>query len=767
MPENTDIQFNKLHEIYRQNITSGMVKYLADELHVSTEALVTLGVGYNYAQGAFTFPERDTEGNIIGLSHRYVNGKKACESGSKRGLIYALNPSYLSGKKKYESGSHNWYKLQKGNGISCPICGHDNWCMVSAVSPENPPAVCCGRVQQNSVAELGMGWLHILRPEGDLRQANQTILSGSDYPVLIVEGLSDVAAAYDLGLIAVGRPAASAGLKLLQNLPLAGRELIVVGEHDSGAGAVGMEQAFRVLRNVTPHIRKVMPPEGIKDFREWKNTGLTLGQFIQYADSNSDALMKGDVFDDDAAPTIAKAWIQTQIIDGLPSIRLYQGDWVQFQGNHYVKKDEDVLRGELYAYLDGKFYQNKTQNGGVEIKQFKASRSKVNDVFDALNQWCPIQQSPPLWLVGGKAHRPQDIIVFKNGFLDVNDFCDGKIKLHKPTTEYFTLNALPYNFDENARSKDWEQFLTGIFDDAEQVQLLAEWMGYLLVPDISYEKLMVLTGLPRSGKGTIMDATRAMLGHEQCAETSFQSLIGSFGYQPLIGKLAAFIGDAKSPKATESDSALEKILQITGGDPVTANKKYVSQLPTVQLYCRFTFAMNDLPAFSDFARALEARLLMLSFVHSYVGKEDRSLKYRLKADAAAGKLIMFALKGLKRLREQGQFTEPESSKDLLNGYRDVSVPTISFANECLDIEPDPNKWSPGMWAELGQIYDVWAGWCKDRGQRIGGRAQFTRWFQQAFPTVANQRRRIQTERFYGFAGVMIRPSALQRYVKGR
>ena len=158
---------------------------------------------------------------------------------------------------------------------------------------------------------------------------------------------------------------------------------------------------------------------------------------------------------------------------------------------------------------------------------------------------------------------------------------------------------------------------------------------------------------------------------------------------------------------------------------------------------------------------------MLSFVHSYVGKEDRGLKYRLKADAAAGKLIMFALRGLKRLRESGQFTEPESSKDLMTGYRDVSVPTFSFANECLEIESDASKWGPGMWVELGQLYDVWAGWCKERGQKIGGRAQFVRWFQQAFPTIMNQRRRIQTERFYGFAGVMIRPSAMQRYVKGR
>jgi hypothetical protein len=197
--------FAQLHEINRQNITPGMVKYLSDDLGVSVESLERLGVGYNYVKSAFTFPERDNVGEVIGLSYRYLSGKKGTEEGSKRGLTYILNPECKKGNTKYEAGNARWVKLDGGGGISCPICGHDNWCMVSSTDVHSPPAVNCCTQSVGSVATLGMGWLHILRQEGDTRKGTQTVLCSSSLPVLVLEGLSDVAAATDLGFVEIGR----------------------------------------------------------------------------------------------------------------------------------------------------------------------------------------------------------------------------------------------------------------------------------------------------------------------------------------------------------------------------------------------------------------------------------------------------------------------------------------------------------------------------------------------------------------------------------
>jgi putative DNA primase/helicase len=759
----------KLHETYRQNVTTGMATYLSDNLGVSVASLTALGLGYTFDKAAFTIPERDIKGNIIGLSYRFQNGKKGCEPGSKRGLVYPVNPDSIRGDKKIQSGYYGWVKLEKGKGLTCPICGKDDWCMVSALDPDNPPAVNCCRISAGSVSELGMGWLHILRPEGDTRnQIAGSSIMASEFPILVVEGMSDVAAAMDMGLVAIGRPSASAGLKLLKNAPLAGRKIIVVGERDAGAGEVGMEATFRVLKTISTDVRKVMPPVDIKDFRKWKLTGITRDQFLQYVDASAEFMMKGDVLESDVASSIAKQWIENdRTQEGVPTVRKHKGQWVNFTGTHYANYSEEKLRGDIYEYLEGKLYQQEDSNGNISIKPYKPTRAKINDILDALNQWCPVEQPVPSWLVEGKHQQPKDLIVFQNGILDVPAFVEGKIKLYDPTPSYFTFNALPYKFDEDAKSDLWTHFLKEVFHEPEQIDLLAEWMGYVCVPDLTFEKLMWFTGRPRSGKTTILDTIRAMLGPEQCAETSFQSLVGAFGFQPLMGKLVAMIGDAKTPRASESDSALEKILQVTGGDHVTINKKGVSQLASTQLYCRFTFAMNDLPIFTDFSRALEARLNILSFGKSFLGKEDRSLKVRLRREAASGRMTMFALNGLKRLRQNNQFTFPESSKDLTRQYSELSVPTIAFGCECLETESNSEKWTEGMWVSKDQVYDVWCAWCKARGQRCGGREQFGRWLQAAYPEIYTARRRIQCERTYGFAGVRIKESAIKNYLVKR
>ncbi len=81
---------------------------LAAELNATAEALQSLGVGYANAadlerwragfagdgpkpEGAWTFPERDGGGRIVGLSLRAPDGRKGFPKGAKRGLIIPAN----------------------------------------------------------------------------------------------------------------------------------------------------------------------------------------------------------------------------------------------------------------------------------------------------------------------------------------------------------------------------------------------------------------------------------------------------------------------------------------------------------------------------------------------------------------------------------------------------------------------------------------------------------------------------------------------------
>ncbi len=755
MPDPTPTQFANLFEVYRQNVYPAMLKALAEQLGVTTASLELIGIGYEFSGPSWVFPERDAESNIIGLVRRFNDGKKYVVPGSKRGLTYVVNQEYGKYEDRYVPGRHNWVRCSAG--LPCPICGRIKWCMVSAENIDNPAAVVCGK-EEGSIGPCGEGtFLHILKAEGNKSSHCDTVLPPTELPILIVEGQTDVIAALDLGFQAIGRPSAQGGLKILRGMPLHNRTVLVIGENDAGVGETGMESSFLTVSRMTQNVAKMLPPDGIKDLRAWIKSGLTQRQLLDEMNKAS-TTPAGDVFSDSVAYTVAKAWMEEELLnDGFPQIRLYKGQWLQYLDGRYKKRAIELLRGKLYKFLDGRQCKKIDCNGNITIVPYEPSRAKVSDIFDALNCWCPITKDPPLWLDDKEHPDPVNLISFKNGILNFDDYMNGEIILTPATPAFFNMNVVPYDFDPTLESEQWMDFLNDIFSgNQDKIDLLAEWMGYNCVPDMSHEKMMFFTGRPRSGKGTVMEAMRHMLGYEQCCESSFQSLCGQFGLQPLEGTLAAMIGDSKTPQAGQSSCALEKLLQIVGGDPVTINRKGITQLPTVQLKCRFTIAMNELPAFADHANALEPRLNLLHFENSYIGREDRFLKMRLNKEADAGKLINFALRGLKRLRENQKFTLPATSKVLQDQFKSISCPMHEFTAECCQFADDyPDRDPAAFWADKIQLFDVWRGWSRVNGRAGGSKAQFFQRFTAAHPSLVGDLQKLN--------GVGITQQAKQSY----
>lgn len=66
---------------------SDRIEKLAAILSVPTWALDTLHVGWD--GGAWTFPEQNHRGQIVGVNRRLLDGSKFCVIGSRRGLTYA------------------------------------------------------------------------------------------------------------------------------------------------------------------------------------------------------------------------------------------------------------------------------------------------------------------------------------------------------------------------------------------------------------------------------------------------------------------------------------------------------------------------------------------------------------------------------------------------------------------------------------------------------------------------------------------------------
>ncbi len=745
----------QLHKIYRNNLTRfpALVRELSDQLQVSALSLGQLEVGFNPDHNTWIWPERDDIGNVIGLGERYMDGSKYMVKGSKRGLIYAVNYE----KENYEK--KKWVRVGKEN--PCPLCGKADGCMYPENEYEQPAAIVCVHIIDGSSGPLSSnapGYLHILDPARNQNRIKQGTLAFSNLPVLVVEGASDTAAGMDLGFVTVGRPSAEGGIKLLVSL-LKNRAVCIVGENDSGAGRTGMESAFAGLQTGGGNsLSKILPPSQYKDLRQWKTeTGLTQEQLLDYIKSTGDSQLSPDIFGDDIAYNIANQWLrQENTKDGKLLLRIFRKGFVKFNGRCYEDLPSENVRGELYNYLSKKSYIGSDQS----IKVYKPTRNKVGDILDACNASCHIDGNPPCWLDKTDRPVPARLITFRNGILDVNDYLKGKVTLHNPTPDLFTFTVLPYDFNEDLTSTVWSNFLEDVFNgDKEKIRLLSQWFGYNCVPDLSYEKLMLFTGRPRSGKSTVLEALQAMLGDSNCCETSFQALGGAFGYQPLIGKLSAIIGDAKSPRTGEAEAVLEKILHITGGDAVSVNRKNISALPLVRLCCRFTIAMNDLPAFTDHSRALEYRTNILKFNNSYVGREDRTLKRRLQTEAQSGRMINFALKGLVDLYQSRDFVVPEESNSVMRTFRQLVSPICEFVGSC--VEKSETEGIP-----VTYLYDLWKWWCGREGRQQGLKSTFVRNFLAMIPEGVHIRERETGVSDEYIMGVKVTNWAGKEYLKG-
>lgn len=99
--------------------------------------------------------------------------------------------------------------------------------------------------------------------------------------IFVCEGPTDTAAAWQLGLFAIGRPSASGGLDILKKL-LPGRKIVIVSDADS-PGRIGAETLASEILPLVPSVKIIEPPN--KDIREWVCSGATRGDVDQLVEN--------------------------------------------------------------------------------------------------------------------------------------------------------------------------------------------------------------------------------------------------------------------------------------------------------------------------------------------------------------------------------------------------------------------------------------------------------------------------------------------------
>jgi putative DNA primase/helicase len=411
----------------------------------------------------------------------------------------------------------------------------------------------------------------------------------------------------------------------------------------------------------------------------------------------------------------------------------WEGSSFQMQADHeFTARLNDSCKASLDA-------EHEQQTNEKNPKHYRVTAAMTANVMQALKGMVLLPSkdvpSTPAWIGdAGQGWAAKDTLAFRDKLVHLPSILDGDTpELRDPTPLFFNTFALPFDFPAKPeKPAAWLDFLEELFPgDEASKELIQEWFGYIVSGDNSQEKMLAMIGPKRAGKGTIARILKALVGENNMAGPTLNSLASPFGLEPLLEKSLAVIDDARLGGRTDQAIVTETLLTISGKGTITVHRKHKNAI-TGELPTRIMLISNELPRIGDASGALSSRFLVLQFRNSFIGKEDHGLHARLERELPG--ILVWALMGLKRLRDRGRFVQPEAGRELVQELEELSSPVASFVgSECA---LDPRKGAPQASVECGVLYAKWREWCEQQGiEHPGDAANFGRKLKAAFPSV--------------------------------
>lgn len=432
----------------------------------------------------------------------------------------------------------------------------------------------------------------------------------------------------------------------------------------------------------------------------------------------------------------AEWWVEEHDMIGR---RFWRGSWWQWVGPHWREVPMSEVRASLYRRLETQTFRT-WRNEEEQINPWAPTSRKVSDVLDAAGATealTPDDVGMPTWL-----DRDDDrgFVPCRNGLLSCTD---RGLLMHTPA--FFNGWSLDLDYDKDATCPGWLDFLESVWPgDEESKELLQEWFGYVISGRTDLQKMLLIIGPPRSGKGTISKTlTKLLGGYVNVAGPTLHSLSSNFGMSTLLGKPLAIMNDTRNARTTDIQIVTERLLSITGEDQVDIDRKNRDPL-SVRLPTRLMMMSNELPNFRDASGAIIERLLTLRMTRSFLGCEDLGLELRIMGELPG--VLNWALGGIDRLAV-GRFTAPRASEGVVEQLHEAGNKMgVFIAEECV--------LGQGCWVSTQTLCAAYAAWdnsvvANDRSfQIMVGNALIS-----AAPGVKKVKRTIGGNRQYVYEGI--------------
>ena len=401
--------------------------------------------------------------------------------------------------------------------------------------------------------------------------------------------------------------------------------------------------------------------------------------------------------------------------------------------NHFAQD----AGGKLYRYVKGD-YKRKAEN------YVRAEVKRLCVQLNAADQWSTKLaaevvefirvDAPELW-----EQPSMEMLNVKNGLLRLRD---RKLLPHSP--KHLSTVQLQVDYDPQANCPAIEKFVTEVFPE-DAIDLAWEIPGWLMVPDVSIQKAILLTGEGANGKSTYLTMLIAFIGKANTAGVALHKLEkDKFAGARLLGRLANICPDLPS----EHLSGTSTFKQIVGGDTIDGEYKFRDSFDFVP-FCRLVFSANHPPRSQDASHAFFRRWVVIPFDRTIEPGEQIPrdvLDARLAAPGELSGLLNMALDGRERLRRQHGFSEPASVKAAWNEFYATTDPLAVWLERFTVDDPDAHITKK----DLRLAYNSE---CERRGRPSMNNKQFGQALRRVRPAIEDAQRVVNGKYQWCYIGI--------------
>lgn len=430
------------------------------------------------------------------------------------------------------------------------------------------------------------------------------------------------------------------------------------------------------------------------------------------------------------------------------------GPWIYFDGKNFVpmRLAKDMMGDyhfatheqseELYIYREG-IYEPK---GETSVKKMAQERlealTKNHYVSETVEAVRRANYTPPR-----KFNNPNDSLVVKNGLLDIRE---RNLEEHSP--EHVHLTKINAKYDPDKDCPKIKEFISDIVHDSD-IKLVQEMFGYCLLPEYPIAEAFMLLGSGANGKSTLLKLLEIFLGEENVAGPSLQKLLGDrFSRIELYGKLANIHADLSSSTLEETGT----FKMLTGGDLIQGEKKYQDPIK-FHNHAKLIYSANELPKTTDRTEAFFRRWVIIEFPYQFMEndeKTDTELPQSIVDEDELSGLLNWALDGLDRILEDGNFSNTESRDAIEQKWIMETDSLRAFLDIATQTETD-------AWTAKPDFYSLYKAFCNHHNLYVVKKAQVTKRIPTLKPAVDLYRPEIQGERVRCWRNLKIKESFIK------